>query len=82
LKIQNWIAWFQDRGKWKEVVEKDKTFNYRKFSAWKKKKKKKKKKQKKKKKKKKKKKTVTMLPQLPTQTADFKTQPRRSACHT
>jgi len=37
LKIQNWIACVQDRGKWKEVVEKTKTFNYRKFSAWKKK---------------------------------------------
>jgi hypothetical protein len=27
LKIQNWIACVQDRGKWKEVVEKAKTFN-------------------------------------------------------
>jgi len=27
LKIQNWIACVQDRGKWKEVVEKVKTFN-------------------------------------------------------
>jgi hypothetical protein len=26
LKIQNWIACVQDRGKWKEVVEKAKTF--------------------------------------------------------
>jgi hypothetical protein len=39
LKIKNWIACVQDRGKWKEVVEKAKTFNHeRKFSAWKKKK--------------------------------------------
>jgi len=37
MKIQNWIACVQDRGKWKEVVEKAKTFNYTKFSAWKKK---------------------------------------------
>ena len=27
LKIQNWIACAQDRGKWKEFVEKAKTFN-------------------------------------------------------
>jgi hypothetical protein len=27
LKIQNWIACIQDRGKWKEVVENAKTFN-------------------------------------------------------
>jgi hypothetical protein len=27
LKIKNWIACVQDRGKWKEVVEKAKTFN-------------------------------------------------------
>jgi hypothetical protein len=27
MKIQNWIACVQDRGKWKEVVEKTKTFN-------------------------------------------------------
>jgi hypothetical protein len=27
LKIQNWIACVQDRGKWKEVIEKAKTFN-------------------------------------------------------
>jgi len=27
LKIQNWISCVQDRGKWKEVVEKAKTFN-------------------------------------------------------
>jgi FKBP-type peptidyl-prolyl cis-trans isomerase len=52
LKIQNWIACVQDRGKWKEVVDKAKTFNQRKFSAWKKKKKKKKKNRKKTKKKK------------------------------
>jgi hypothetical protein len=38
MKIKNWIACIQDRGKWKEDVEKAKTFNYyRKFSAWKKK---------------------------------------------
>jgi hypothetical protein len=46
LKIKNWIACVQDRGKWKEVVEKAKTFNQKKFSAWKKKKKKKKKEEK------------------------------------
>jgi len=28
MKIKNWIACIQDRGKWKEVVEKVKTFNY------------------------------------------------------
>jgi hypothetical protein len=27
IKIKNWIAWIQDRGKWKEFVEKAKTFN-------------------------------------------------------
>jgi len=27
MKIQNWIACVQDRGKWKEVIEKAKTFN-------------------------------------------------------
>jgi hypothetical protein len=27
LKIQNWIACIQDRGKWKKVVEKAETFN-------------------------------------------------------
>jgi hypothetical protein len=27
-KIKNWIACVQDRGKWKEVVEKAKTFNH------------------------------------------------------
>jgi hypothetical protein len=27
IKIKNWIACVQDRGKWKEVVEKAKTFN-------------------------------------------------------
>jgi len=27
LKIKNWIACVQDRGEWKEVVEKAKTFN-------------------------------------------------------
>jgi len=36
MKIKNWIACVQDRGKWKEVVE----LSTRKFSAWKKKKKK------------------------------------------
>jgi len=36
MKIQNWIACVQDRGKWKEVVGKAKTFNERKFSARKK----------------------------------------------
>jgi hypothetical protein len=27
MKIKNWIACVQDRGKWKEIVEKAKTFN-------------------------------------------------------
>jgi hypothetical protein len=27
MKIKNWIACIQDRGKWKEVIEKLKTFN-------------------------------------------------------
>ena len=27
MKIQNWIACVHDRGKWKEFVEKAKTFN-------------------------------------------------------
>jgi hypothetical protein len=27
MKVKNWIACVQDRGKWKEVVEKGKTFN-------------------------------------------------------
>ena len=27
MKIKNWIACVQDRGKWKEFVEKAKTFN-------------------------------------------------------
>jgi hypothetical protein len=27
LRVKNWIACVQDRGKWKEVVEKTKTFN-------------------------------------------------------
>jgi hypothetical protein len=40
MKIKNWIACVQDRGKWKEVVEKTQ-LSTRKFSAWKKKKKKK-----------------------------------------
>jgi len=43
MKIQNWIACVQDRGKWKEVVKKPK-LSTREFSAWKTKKKKKKKK--------------------------------------
>jgi hypothetical protein len=29
MKIKNWIACVQDQGKWKEVVEKTKTFNGR-----------------------------------------------------
>jgi hypothetical protein len=29
MKIKNWIACIQDRGKWKEVIEKAKTFNYK-----------------------------------------------------
>jgi hypothetical protein len=28
MKIKNWIACVQDRGKWKEVVEKAETFNW------------------------------------------------------
>ena len=28
LKIKNWLACVQDRGKWKEFVEKAKTFNH------------------------------------------------------
>ena len=28
MKIKNWIACVQDRGKWKDVVEKAKTFNH------------------------------------------------------
>ena len=28
MKVKNWIACVQDRGKWKEVVEKVKTFNH------------------------------------------------------
>jgi len=27
MKIKNWIVCVQDRGKWKEVVEKAKSFN-------------------------------------------------------
>ena len=27
MKIEKWIACIQDRGKWKEVVEKARTFN-------------------------------------------------------
>jgi hypothetical protein len=27
MKIKNWIACIQDRGKWKEVIERAKTFN-------------------------------------------------------
>ena len=34
MKIKNWIACVQDRGKWKDVIEKAQTFNHqRKFSA-------------------------------------------------
>jgi hypothetical protein len=33
MKIENWIACVQDRGKWKEVVEKAKTFNHYRSSA-------------------------------------------------
>jgi len=37
MKIKNWIACVQDRGKWKDVVEKAKTFNHsRKFKKRKK----------------------------------------------
>ena len=36
-RIKNWIACVQDRGKWKEVVEKVKKLSTRKFGAWKKK---------------------------------------------
>ena len=28
MKIKNWIACVQDRGKWKEVVEKAKNFHH------------------------------------------------------
>ena len=28
MKIKNWIACVQDRGKWKDVVEKAKTFHH------------------------------------------------------
>jgi hypothetical protein len=28
MKIKNWIAFVQDRGKWKDVAEKAKTFNH------------------------------------------------------
>jgi uncharacterized protein VirK/YbjX len=35
MKIKNWIACVQDQGKWKEFIEKAKTFP-RKFNAWKK----------------------------------------------
>ena len=28
MKIKNWIAFVQDRGKWKDVVEKVKTFHH------------------------------------------------------
>jgi hypothetical protein len=33
MKIKNWIACVQDRGKWKEDIEKAK-ISTRKFSAW------------------------------------------------
>ena len=29
MKVKNWIACVQDRGKWKEVVEKAKIFNWK-----------------------------------------------------
>ena len=40
MKIKNWVACIQDRGKWKDVIQKAKTFNphQRKFSAQRKKK--------------------------------------------
>jgi hypothetical protein len=36
MKIKNWIAYVQDRRKWKEVVEKAKTFKKKKKKkiAW------------------------------------------------
>ena len=35
MKVKNWITCVQDRGKWKDVVEKAETFKcWRKFSAW------------------------------------------------
>jgi hypothetical protein len=40
MKIKNWIVCVQFRGKWKEFIEKARTFNW-KFTALKKKKKKK-----------------------------------------
>jgi hypothetical protein len=36
MKIKNWIACVQDRGKWEEVIERPK-LSTRNFSAWKKK---------------------------------------------
>jgi len=33
MKIKNWLTCVQDRAKWKDVVEKAKTSNYRRFSA-------------------------------------------------
>jgi len=28
MRVKNWITCVQDRGKWKDVVEKDITFNH------------------------------------------------------
>jgi hypothetical protein len=53
MKIKNWIACYQDRGKWKEVVEKAKTFNWEEEEEEEEKKKEEEKKEEKKKKKKK-----------------------------
>jgi hypothetical protein len=33
MRIKNWLTCVQDRAKWKDVVEKAKTFNYRRFRA-------------------------------------------------
>jgi hypothetical protein len=34
MKVKNWIACIQDRGKWKDVIEKAITFTHkRKFNA-------------------------------------------------
>ena len=34
MQIKNWLTCVQDRAKWKDVVEKAKTSNWRRFSAW------------------------------------------------
>jgi hypothetical protein len=34
MKIKNWIVCIQDRGKWRDVVEKAKIFNIRSCNAW------------------------------------------------